>query len=141
MINLYYRIWVSILLRVKSTQKGSFSLIQALLVITGANLLNYIFICIFFITVFKINIDFLYRFYSTNRYLTIILVVIVFLLPNYFLLIYHGKSLKLIDKFKHEQNKNIGITYFILSFVVLMAFIFLLFLFPDFFGLKTSSNS
>lgn len=141
MINLYYRIWVSILLRVKSTQKSSFSLIQALLVITGANLLNYIFICIFFITVFKINIDFLYRFYSTNRYLTIILVVIVFLLPNYFLLIYHGKSLKLIDKFKHEQNKNIGITYFILSFVVLMAFIFLLFLFPDFFGLKTSSNS
>lgn len=141
MINLYYRIWVSILLRVKSTQKGSFSLIQALLVITGANLLNYIFICIFFITVFKINIDFLYRFYSTNRYLTIILVVIVFLLPNYFLLIHHGKSLKLIDKFKHEQNKNIGITYFILSFVVLMAFIFLLFLFPDFFGLKTSSNS
>jgi hypothetical protein len=141
MINLYYRIWVSILLRVKSTQKGSFSLIQALLVITGANLLNYIFICIFFITVFKINIDFLYRFYSTNRYLTIILVIIVFLLPNYFLLIHHGKSLKLIDKFKHEQNKNIGITYFILSFVVLMAFIFLLFLFPDFFGLKTSSNS
>lgn len=141
MINLYYRIWVSILLRVKSTQKGSFSLIQALLVITGANLLNYIFICIFFITVFKINIDFLYRFYSTNRYLTIILVVIVFLLPNYFLLIYHGKSLKLIDKFKHEQNKNIGITYFILSFVVLMAFIFLLILFPDLFGLKTYSNS
>lgn len=141
MINLYYRIWVSILLRVKSTQKSSFSLIQALLVITGANLLNYIFICIFFITVFKINIDFLYRFYSTNRYLTIILVVIVFLLPNYFLLIYHGKSLKLIDKFKHEQNKNIGITYFILSFVVLMAFIFLLILFPDLFGLKTYSNS
>ena len=141
MLNLYYRIWVSILLRVKSTQNNFFSLIQALLVITGANLINYIFICIFFITVFKINIDFLYRFYSTNRYLTIILVVIVFLLPNYFLLIHHGKSLKLIDKFKHEQNKNIGITYFILSFVVLMAFIFLLFLFPDFFGLKTSSNS
>ncbi len=87
MLNLYYRIWVSILLRVKSTQNNFFSLIQALLVITGANLVNYIFICIFFITVFKVNIDFLYRFYSTNRYLTIILVVIVFLFPNYFFLI------------------------------------------------------
>lgn len=140
MLNLYYRIWVSILLRVKSTQNNFFSLIQALLVITGANLVNYIFICIFFITVFKVNIDFLYRFYSTNRYLTIILVVIVFLFPNYFLLIYNGKSLKLIEKFKHEQNKNIGINYFIISCVVLMVFIFLLILFPHFFGLKPSSN-
>jgi hypothetical protein len=140
MLNLYYRIWVSILLRVKSTQNNFFSLIQALLVITGANLINYIFICIFFITVFKINIDFLYRFYSINRYLTDIFVVIIFLFPNYFLLIHNGKYLKLIEKFKHEQNKNIGINYFILSFVVLMVFIILLFVFPDFFGLKTYSN-
>lgn len=140
MLNLYYRIWVSILLRVKATQNNSFSLIQALLVITGANLVNYIFICIFFITVFKVNIDFLYRFYSTNRYLTIILVVTVFLFPNYFLLIHNGKNLKLIEKFKHEQNKNIGINYFIISCVVLMVFIFLLILFPHFFGLKPSSN-
>lgn len=122
----------------KSYTKKFFFFIQALLVITGANLVNYIFICIFFIAVFKINIDFLYKFYSTNRYLTIILVVIVFLFPNYFLLIHNGKYLKLIEKFKYEQNKNIGINYFIISCVLLMVFIFILILFPHFFGLKTT---
>ena len=66
MLSFYYRIWVSILLQVKKTNKddGTYSLISALIVIIVANYVNYLFLCLILYKFFDVNFGFLFHYYS-----------------------------------------------------------------------------
>ncbi len=131
MLSFYYRIWVSILLQVKKTNKdnATYSLISALIVITVANFVNYLVLCLILYKFFDVNFGFLFHYYSSHRYLTLCLLIIIFMLPNYLILIHNNKSIRLIDKYKDEKNKNLGVWYYAVSAFTVIAFIIFTILF------------
>jgi len=140
MIKIYYKIWVSLFLKISSAQNDSkFSLILSLIVLTSINILNCFLICLILITAFHVDFDFLHAFYSKSRYLTIISSFLIFLLPNYFLLIFNDKHQLLLDFYQNKNIKNLGLNYFLISGLTVIVYIFILILFPSFFGLVNTN--
>lgn len=140
MLRIYYKIWVSLFLKIKTAQNGNdkIAIILSLIVITFTNFVNYFFLCLLSITMFNVNINLFTQMGIDNKILKISIVVLIFLVPNYFILIFNTKHKKLLLNYKHKTNKNLGYFYFILSCLLVLVFLFLMVLFPTYFGLKSA---
>lgn len=136
-MKIYYKIWVSLFLRIKTAQNENenAALILSLIVLTTANIINYYLVCYLFITLFKINLNLIDMMNFGNRYLSIATTVLIFFLPNYFLLVFNQKHEKLLELYMNENKRNFGLYYFVISCLVVVLFVFLTILFPQLFGL------
>lgn len=134
MIKMYYKIWVSLFLRIEEAQNGnqSAAVILSLIVLVTANIINYFLTGYLLITLLGVNIN-LMNF--ENRFISIAVTVLVFLIPNYFILIFNGKHEKLLKLYSIQSKRNLGFHYFVVSCVLIVGFVFLTILFPQFFGL------
>ncbi len=137
MIKMYYKIWVSLFLRIKAAQNENenTALILSLIVLTTVNIINFYLVCFLFITIFKINLNIIDMLTTGNKYLTIASTVVIFFLPNYFLLVFNKKHEKLLELYTRENKKNFGLNYFLTSSLLIVLFVFLTILFPHLFGL------
>lgn len=140
MIKIYYKIWVSLFLRIQTVQNENenASLVLSLIVLTTANIINYYLVCYLFITLFKINFNFIDIMNCGNKYLSISTTVLMFFLPNYFLLVFNQKHEKLLELYKNENKRNLGLYYFVISCFFIVLFVFLTIFFPQLFGLIKS---
>jgi hypothetical protein len=130
----------SLFLKIKTAQNGGnekISLILSLIVITFTNFVNYFFLCLLSITTLNVNINFITQMGIENKMLKITITTLIFLVPNYFILIFNKKHKRLLFKYKDETNKNSGFFYFIISCILVIFFLFLMVLFPTYFGLKS----
>jgi hypothetical protein len=136
-MKIYYKIWVSLFLRIKTAQNENenAALILSLIVLTTANIINYYLVCYLFITLFKINLNLIDMMNFGNRYLSIATTVLIFFLPNYFLLVFNQKHEKLLELYMNENKRNFGLYYFVISCLFVVLFVFLTILFPQLFGL------
>ena len=136
-MEIYYKIWVSLFLRIKTAQNENenAALILSLIVLTTANIINYYLVCYLFITLFKINLNLIDMLNFGNRYLSIATTVLIFFIPNYFLLVFNQKHEKLLEIYMNENKRNFGLYYFVISCLVVVLFVFLTILFPQLFGL------
>ena len=139
MLTFYYRIWVSLLLQSKKNKKiYDFNVfLGALALIAIANFLNCMLIIFLALLFFKIKVlGFVSDYYLIHPYLCLIFTVLFFAIPNYFLLIFHKKYERLIAKYQREEDKYLGIKYFIISVLLLILFVITTMIFPSFFGLR-----
>ena len=137
MLKIYYKIWVSLYVKIKAAQKGNHkaALLLSLIVITGTNILNYFLISYLLIVLFGVNISIVNIMNFENKFVSIAVTVLVFLIPNYFLLFYNQKYNKLLEKYENENNTKLGLYYYIFSCLFIFTFLFLTIIFPHFFGL------
>jgi hypothetical protein len=137
MLGIYYKIWISLFVKINERYETiNGSILLSLLVLTGINILNYFFICILLITLFDVNINFLHQFYLNNRYFDIIAGSLIPFLFNYFLLVFNKKHEHLLELYANRNLKNLGRNYYLFSFLIIVLYLFLIILFPAFFGLK-----
>ena len=131
---MYYKIWVSLFLRIEEAQNGnqSAALILSLIVIVTTNIINYFLISYLLITLLGMNINIMN---FENRFISISVTVLVFLIPNYFILIFNGKHEKLLKLYSIQSKRNLGFHYFVVSCVLIVGFVFFTILFPHFFEL------
>ena len=135
MLKIYYRIWVSLFLKIQLSENGNkyYSLIMSLLVLSVTNFINILLIIsILVLSGTKINI---FEIFSENRMIQNISILLVFLLPNYFLIVYNNKYQLLLDKYESQNIKNLGIKYFVVSFLLFMLLVIITMIFPEFFNL------
>lgn len=134
MIKMYYKIWVSLFLRIEEAQhrNQSAAVILSLIVLVTTNIINYFLICYLLVMLLRVNIN-LMNF--ENRLISISVTVLVFLIPNYFLLIFNGKHKKLLKLYSIQSKRNLGFHYFVVSCFLIVGLVFLSILFPHFFGL------
>lgn len=134
---MYYKIWVSLFLRIKEAQNGNknTALILSLIVLITTNIINYFLVCYLLITLFGVNINIINLMNFENKFISIAVTVLVFLIPNYFILIFNGKQEKLLKLYSIQAKRNLGLHYFVVSCVLVVGFVFLTILFPQFFGL------
>jgi hypothetical protein len=131
-MKIYHKIWVSLFLRIKEAQNENAALILSLIVLVTTNIINYFLICYLLITLIGVNINLLN---FDNRFISNAVTVLVFLIPNYFILIFNGKHEKLLKLYSFQSKRNLGFHYFVVSCVLIVGFVFLTILFPHFFGL------
>lgn len=133
-MKMYYKIWVSLFLRIEQAQNGNqiVAVILSLIVLVTTNIVNFFLVGYLLITLLGININ-LMNF--ENRFVSIAVTVLVFLIPNYFILIFNGKHEKLLKLYSTQSKRNLGFHYFIFSSILIVGFVFLSILFPHFFGL------
>jgi hypothetical protein len=133
-MKMYYKIWVSLFLRIEQAQNGNqiVAVILSLIVLVTTNIVNFFLVGYLLITLLGININ-LMNF--ENRFVSIAVTVLVFLIPNYFILIFNGKHEKLLKLYRTQSKRNLGFHYFIFSCFLIVGFVFLTILFPHFFGL------
>ncbi|TDE27063.1 MULTISPECIES: hypothetical protein [Flavobacterium] len=135
MLKIYYRIWVSLFLKIQLSQNGNkyYSLIMSLLALSVTNFINILLIItILVLSGTKINI---FEIFPENRMIRNISILLVFLLPNYFLLIYNNKYQLLLDKYESQNIKNLGIKYFFVSTLLFLLLVIITMIFPEFFNL------
>nr|WP_315164170.1 hypothetical protein [uncultured Flavobacterium sp.] len=135
MLKIYYRIWVSLFLKIQLSENGNkyYSLIMSLLVLSVTNFINILLIIsILVLSGTKINI---FEIFSENRMIQNISILLVFLLPNYFLIVYNNKYQLLLDKYESQNIKNLGIKYFVVSFLLFLLLVIITMIFPEFFNL------
>ncbi len=139
MLKLYYKIWVSLFIKIEKAQNDrNAGLILSLLLLTAANFINCLTIGILLITSFRVRSGLFSDFYSHYRYLSIALIFLVFFLPNYFLLVFNKKHQLLMELYQKDNKKNLGFNYFVISASIVFLLIFSTILFPAFFGLKSA---
>lgn len=136
MFQLYYKIWVSTFLKVKAVQNDNVAtaLPLALLVMTAANFMNFLFIICILVLFFKIHTP-IYL-VPNSRALSILFLAAAFFVPNYLLLVYNGKHEELLARYQDRISNKLGYRYFFISFGLLIVFLFSTILFPDLYGLK-----
>lgn len=139
MLKIYYKIWVSIYLKVSEVQNKD-SVISALIVISAANLINCFFLLFALFFLFDVKAVFIIDFYSNHRYTAVIVTILSFFLPNYFLLVFNNKHERLLALYKKTNNKNLGIIYYWFSALLIIVPLFLMFIFPEFFGLDDAPH-
>jgi hypothetical protein len=139
MLKIYYKIWVSIYLKVSEAQNKD-SVISALIVISAANLINCFFLLFALFFLFHFKAVFIIDFYTNHRYSAVIVTILSFFLPNYFLLVFNNKHERLLALYKKTNNKNLGIIYYWFSALLIIVPLFLMFIFPEFFGLVDASS-
>ena len=135
MLKIYYQIWVSLFLKIQLSENGNkyYSLIMSLLVLSVTNFINILLIIsILVLSGTKINI---FEIFSENRMIQNISILLVFLLPNYFLIVYNNKYQLLLDKYESQNIKNLGIKYFVVSFLLFLLLVIITMIFPEFFNL------
>lgn len=137
MLKIYYRIWVSLFLKISYAQNGNSnaSLFLSLIVLSVSNFLNILLISILLIVFFDPNIDIL-SVLPLNKYLRNLSIALFFLLPNYFLLVYNKKHEFLVNEYENKNIRNLGSNYFIISCVLTLLVVFLMIIFPEIFNLK-----
>lgn len=135
----YYKIWVSLFFKIKTSQNENekAALLLSLIVLTLTNIINYYLICYLLMVFFKIDVNVISLLNFQSRVLSILFLILIFLLPNYFLIIWKGKYLKLIETYQ-SVNKNLGLNYFLISCIIIISFVFFMIAFPESFGLKSS---
>lgn len=107
---------------------------MSIILLTLTNIINYYLICYFFITFFKINLNVSYLLNIQNRAFSNILTILIFIIPNYLLVVFNKRYLLLLETYKNV-NRNIGLYYFIISCILVLTFIFTMIIFPESFGL------
>jgi hypothetical protein len=129
--------WVSLFLKIKEAQNGNENtgLILSLIVLMTTNIINYFLVCYLLIILFGVNINIINLMSFENKFVSISVTVLVFLIPNYFILIFNGKHEKLLKLYSSQSKRNLGLNYFVVSCVLVVGFVFLTILFPQFFGL------
>lgn len=133
----YYKIWVSLFLKIKEAQNGNekAAIILSLIVLTTTNIINYFLLCYLSITLIGVNINLINIMNVENRIISIAFTTLLFLIPNYLILVFNGKHQQLLDEYSTQIHKNLGLRYFVVSCVLVIAFVFLTILFPNIFGL------
>lgn len=144
MLKIYYKIWVSLFIKIRDNQNDSKNekaiIALSLIVITATNIINYFFIIYVFMLFFKIDLNIIGLIDFGNKYLTNIIRLFIFFIPNYLVLVYNNKHEKLVSKYEKENNTRLGLYYFIISLTLVVVFLILIVMFPHFFGLKPSSK-
>ncbi len=138
MLQLYYKIWVSVFLKIKHAQGGNvkWSLFYSLIVLSMTNFMNYGFVCVVSIAIFHTDINILFDSYATHRYLTVILSFLIFLLPNYFLIVFNKRYEYLLERYEKDNSVNPGVYYYTISALLFILGLLLTVLFTDYPGLK-----
>jgi hypothetical protein len=135
MLKIYYRIWVSLFLSIKNSQNGNenSAILLSLIVLSLTNFLNVLFFAsILVLSGIEVN---LFEIFTENRFFRSLIILLVFLLPNYFLLINDNKHKLLLEEFENQNKKNLGIKYFVVSSFLCLLLVFLTVIFPEFFNL------
>lgn len=137
MLEIYYKIWTSLFIKIKDAQSGNYnlSILLSLIVISGINIMNFLFISMLLILFVGFDIYFFNKI-PLNRSLQNIIIILCFFLTNYFLLVHNNKHENLLKKYQDRINTNLGFGYFMLSCATILVLVFSTILFPDFFGLK-----
>lgn len=136
MLKIYYRIWVSLFLNIKTAQNGNqnAALILSFIVLTAINLMNIFLISLLLILFFEIRIE-TDRILPMNPTIRNWSILLLFLIPNYFLIGYNKHYEILLDKYEKQNIKNLGRNYFFISFILILILIFSTIAFPEFFNL------
>jgi hypothetical protein len=136
MLKIYYRIWVSLFLNIKTAQNGNqnAALILSFLVLTAINFMNILLISGLLILFFEIRIE-TDRILPINPTIRSWSILLLFLIPNYFLIGYNKHYEILLDKYEKQNIKNLGRNYFFISFILILILIFSTIAFPEFFNL------
>lgn len=136
MLKIYYRIWVSLFLNIKTAQNGNqnAALILSFLVLTTINLMNIFLISLLLILFFEISIE-TDRISPMNPTIRNWSILLLFLIPNYFLIGYNKHYEILLDKYEKQNIKNLGRNYFFISFILILILIFSTIAFPELFNL------
>ncbi|OYU78944.1 MAG: hypothetical protein CFE23_16365 [Flavobacterium sp. BFFFF1] len=135
MLEIYYRIWVSLFIKARFAQKGdiNLSLFFSLMALTVTNFINVLLVLtILSLSGIKINI---FQVLPENGIIQITTICLAFLIPNYLLLIHNKKYQVLLNRYENINDKNMGMRYFLLSNIAFLILIILTIIFPDFFGL------
>ena len=136
MLKIYYRIWVSLFLKIKLAQNGNknASVILSLIVLSTTNIINILLIGILLILIAGININ-IFDMLPANKTFRNISVALFFFMSNYSLLVYNEKHETLLSKYEKQNIKNLGINYFIISCILIVVLVFSTIAFPEFFNL------
>ena len=140
MLQIYYKIWVSIYMRIQKAQNSgkSYTTFLALLVISSMNFLNYFAIQLILLLNFKLNFNIFKLIKIQNNILEAVFVFALFFTPN-FLLFINKRNEDLIQIYEQE-HKNIGIKYVFISVLIVFLVFLSMYIFSDFYGLKPSSK-
>jgi len=133
MLKIYYRIWVSLFLNIKTAQNGNqnAALILSFLVLTAVNIMNTLLVSMLLILIFEIRIE-TDKILSMNPIIRNWSILLLFLVPNYFLIGYNKHYEILVDKYEKQNIKNLGRNYFFISFILIFILIFSTIAFPEF---------
>jgi hypothetical protein len=133
MLKIYYRIWVSLFLNIKTAQNGNqnAALILSFLVLTAINIMNTLLVSMLLILIFEIRIE-TDKILSMNPIIRNWSILLLFLVPNYFLIGYNKHYEILVDKYEKQNIKNLGRNYFFISFILIFILIFSTIAFPEF---------
>lgn len=136
MLKIYYRIWVSLFLNIKTAQNGNqnVTLILSFLVLTAINLMNIFLISLLLILFLEIRFE-TDRILPMNPTIRNWSILLLFFIPNYFLIGYNKRYEILLDKYEKQNIKHLGRNYFLISFILILILIFSTIAFPDFFNL------
>ncbi len=136
MLKIYYRIWVSLFLNIKTAQNGNqnVALILSFLVLTAINFMNILLISLLLILFFEIRIE-TDRILPMNPTIRNLSILLLFFIPNYFLIGYNKHYEILLDKYEKQNIKNLGRNYFFISFILILILIFSTIAFSEFFNL------
>lgn len=138
MLEIYYRIWVSLFIQARQAQNGdkNYSLFLSICGISMTNFVNILLIMILLsLSGIKISI---FEILPENRMFRNIAILIIFILPNYFLFVHNQKYIALLEKYESRNNKNLGIKYFLYSSLLILLLIISTMIFPTFFNLTVS---
>ncbi len=136
MLKIYYRIWVSLFLNIKTAQNGNqnVTLILSFLVLTAINLMNIFLISLLLILFLEIRFE-TDRILPMNPTIRNWSILLLFFIPNYFLIGYNKRYEILLDKYEKQNIKHLGRNYFFISFILILILIFSTIAFPGFFNL------
>lgn len=136
MLKIYYRIWVSLFLNIKTAQNGNqnVALILSFLVLTATNFMNILLIILLLILFFEIRID-TDNILPMNPTIRNWSILLLFFIPNYFLIGYNKHYEILLNKYEKQNIKNLGRNYFFISSILILILIFSTIAFPEFFYL------
>lgn len=136
MLKIYYRIWVSLFLNIKTAQNGNqnVTLILSFLVLTAINLMNIFLISLLLILFLEIRFE-TDRILPMNPTIRNWSILLLFFIPNYFLIGYNKRYEILLDKYEKQNIKHLGRNYFFISFILILILIFSTIAFPEFFNL------
>lgn len=136
MLKIYYRIWVSLFLNIKTAQNGNqnVALILSFLVLIATNFMNILLIILLLILFFEIRID-TDNILPMNPTIRNWSILLLFFIPNYFLIGYNKHYEILLNKYEKQNIKNLGRNYFFISSILILILIFSTIAFPEFFYL------
>ncbi len=137
MLKIYYRIWVSLFLKIKLVQNENknIPLILSLIVLSVTNIMNILLIGILLIFTVKIHFN-IFDMLPANRTIRNLSIALFFFLSNYFLLVHNEKHETLLNEYENQNIKNLGSNYFIISSILILLLVFSTISFPEFFNLK-----